>query len=139
MRTLAMFPNGRKLGEDRPAETSLPPLATVRDALRWATVNGARDLKLEKKTGSLTPGKEADLIILDAEAINVAPLNHVPGAVVSLMDRSNVETVMVAGAIRKWKGRLVDANLGRLRRDLEASRDHLFAQAGIQKDLFRAP
>ena len=134
-----MFLNGRGLGENGPAETSLPPLATTRDALRWATVNGARDLKLDKKVGSLTPGKEADIIILDAEAINVAPLNHVPGAVVSLMDRTNVETVIVAGKIRKWKGRMVDVNLGRLRRELEASRDHIFAQAGIQKDLFRQP
>ncbi len=134
-----MFLNGRALGENGPAETSLPALATTVDALRWATVNGARDLKLEKKVGSLTPGKEADIIILDAEAINVAPLNHVPGAVVSLMDRSNVETVIVAGAIRKWKGRMVDVNLGKLRRELEASRDHIFAQAGIQKDLFRKP
>jgi hypothetical protein len=47
--------------------------------------------------------------------------------------------VIVAGKIRKWKGRLLDVNLGRLRRELEASRDHLFAQAGIHKDLFRAP
>jgi 5-methylthioadenosine/S-adenosylhomocysteine deaminase len=134
-----MFLNGRGLGENGPAETSLPPLATTRDALRWATINGARDLKLDRRVGSLTPGKEADIIILDAEAINVAPLNHVPGAVVSLMDRTNVETVIVAGKIRKWKGRMVDVNLGRLRRELEASRDHVFAQAGIQKDLFRAP
>jgi len=56
-----MFLNGRALGENGTAETSLPPppLATTRDALRWATVNGARDLKLGKKVGSLTPGKEA--------------------------------------------------------------------------------
>ena len=134
-----MFLNARALGENGPPETSLPPLATTRDALRWATLNGARDLKLDKKVGSLTPGKEADIIILDAEAINVAPLNHVPGAVVSLMDRSNVETVLVAGAVRKWKGRLVDVSLGSLRRELEASRDYLFAQAGIPRDLFRAP
>jgi 5-methylthioadenosine/S-adenosylhomocysteine deaminase len=134
-----MFINGRALGENGPAETSLPALLKTRDVLRFATMNGARDLKLDKKVGSLTPGKEADIIILDAEAINVAPLNHVPGAVVSLMERSNVETVIVAGKIRKWKGRMVDVNLNRLRRELEESRDYLFAQAGIQKDLFRAP
>jgi 5-methylthioadenosine/S-adenosylhomocysteine deaminase len=134
-----MFINGRALGENGPAETSLPALLKTRDVLGFATMNGARDLKLDKKVGSLTPGKEADIIILDAEAINVAPLNHVPGAVVSLMERSNVETVIVAGKIRKWKGRMLDANLNRLRRELEESRDYLFAQAGIQKDLFRAP
>ena len=62
-------------------------------------------------------------MILDADAINVAPLNHLTGAVVSLMERSNVETVIVAGKVRKWKGRLLDVNLNRLRRDIEASRD----------------
>jgi len=134
-----MFINGRALGENGPAETSLPPLATTRDVLRWATMNGAHDLKLAAKVGSLTPGKEADIIILDAEAINVAPLNHVPGAVVSLMERSNVETVIVAGKVRKWKGRLLDTDLGRLRRELEGSRDYLFERANIAKDLFRAP
>ena len=132
-----MFINGRALGENGPPEANLPPLATTRDVLRWATVNGARDLRLQAKTGSLAPGKEADIVILDAEAINVAPLNHVPGAVVSLMERSNVETVIVAGKIRKWKGRLLNANIPRLRRELEASRDYLFSAAGIAKDLFR--
>ena len=70
-------------------------------------------------------------------AENVAPLNQVPGAVVSLMDRTNVETVIVAGNVRKWKGKLVDVDLGRLRRQLEDSRDHIFAAANIPKDLFR--
>ena len=115
----------------------LPELLTTRDVLRFATLQGAKDLKLDHKVGSLTPGKEADIIILDAEAINVAPLNVVPGAVVSLMERSNVETVIVAGKVRKWKGRLLDANLGKLRRELEASRDYLFEAAGIAQNLFR--
>ncbi len=66
----------------------------------------------------------------------MAPLNHVPGAVVSLMDRGNVETVIVAGKVRKWKGRLLDADIPRLRRELEASRDHIFAAAGVPQDLF---
>jgi len=56
---------------------------------------------------------------------------------VSLMERSNVETVIVAGKVRKWKGRLLDANLGKLRRDLENSRDYLFHAAGVPQDLFR--
>jgi 5-methylthioadenosine/S-adenosylhomocysteine deaminase len=114
-----------------------PQLLNVRDVLRFATVNGAKHLRLDSKVGSLTPGKEADIIILDATSLNVAPLNHVPGAVVSLMDRTNVETVIVAGKIRKWKGQLLDVDLGHLRRQLEASRDFIFSAAGIPQDLFR--
>jgi len=90
----------------------------------------------------------------------VAPLNQVPGAVVSLMDRTNVETVIVAGKVRKWAGQLLDnvtslpLDLGGLRAQLEASRDYLFSQYinnpfvgnptgkppikhGIPKNLFR--
>jgi 5-methylthioadenosine/S-adenosylhomocysteine deaminase len=63
----------------------------------------------------------------------------VPGAVVTLMERSNVETVIVAGKIRKWKGKLLDVNLRKLRHELENSRDFLFEAAGIPQDLFRAP
>ena len=119
-----------------PAPT-LPPLLTTRDVLRYATINGAKALRLQNKTGSLTPGKEADIIILDAGAINVAPLNSVPGAVVSLMERSNVETVIVAGKVRKWKGRLLNANIPSLRTQLEASRDYIFTAAAVPQDLFR--
>jgi cytosine/adenosine deaminase-related metal-dependent hydrolase len=125
------WPAGPGVGND------LPPLLNARDVLRFATINGAKHLKLDGKTGSLTPGKEADIIILDAEAINVAPLNNVPGAVVTLMERSNVETVIVAGKVRKWKGKLLGVNLNRLRRELEDSRDYIFSAAGRQQNLFR--
>ncbi len=113
-----------------------PPLLTTRDVLRYGTMNGAKALRLDGKVGSLTPGKEADIIILDATAINVAPLNQVPGAVVSLMDRTNVETVIVAGKVRKWKGKLLDVDIPSLRQQLEASRDYIFDKAGIQQNLF---
>jgi cytosine/adenosine deaminase-related metal-dependent hydrolase len=113
-----------------------PPLLVSRDVLRFATMNGAKALRLDGKVGSLTPNKEADIIILDATRLNVAPLNHVPGAVVSLMDRTNVETVIVAGKIRKWKGQLLDVDLPRLRSQLEASRDFVFSAAGIPQNLF---
>jgi 5-methylthioadenosine/S-adenosylhomocysteine deaminase len=128
---VAPFPAG-------PFPHGLPAPLTTRDVLRYATMNGAKALRLDGKTGSLTPGKEADIIILDATALNVAPLNQVPGAVVSLMDRTNVETVIVAGKVRKWKGQLLDVDLPRLRQQLEASRDFVFAKAGIPQDLFRS-
>ncbi len=118
-------------------ETGLPDLLTSRDVIRFATLEGARGLKLDRKTGSLTPGKDADIILLDANALNVAPLNNVPGAVATLMERSNVDTVIVAGKVRKWKGELLDCDIPKLRRELEQSRDHLFAAAGIERDLFR--
>src|SRR6266404_5796573 len=114
-----------------------PTLLTTRDVLRFATINGAKHLRLDKKTGSLTPGKEADIIILDATSINVAPVNNIPGAVVSLMDRTNVETVIVAGKVRKWKGKLLDVDLDNLRRQLENSRDDIFAAAKVPQNLYR--
>jgi len=114
----------------------IPAPLTTRDVLRYATINGAEALGLDGKTGTLTPGKEADIIILDAQSINVAPVNNVPGAVVSLMDRTNVETVIVAGKVRKWKGQLLGVDLRSLRRQLEASRDFIFAAAGVPQNPF---
>lgn len=114
-----------------------PKLLSAIDAIRFATIEGARGLKLDHKTGTLTPGKEADIILLDATALNVAPLNHVPGAVVTLMERSNVSTVICAGQVRKWQGHLIGHDIEKLRHELEASRDYLFEKAGVERDLFR--
>jgi 5-methylthioadenosine/S-adenosylhomocysteine deaminase len=119
-------------------ETDLPRLLTSRDVIRYATVEGARHLRLDRTVGTLAAGKEADIILLDAEAINVTPLNHVPGAVVTLMERSNVDTVIVAGKVRKWRGELLDVDLPKLRSELEDSRGYLFGAAGVERDLFRA-
>jgi 5-methylthioadenosine/S-adenosylhomocysteine deaminase len=115
-----------------------PKLMSVKDAAELATIGGAKGLKIDSKTGSLTPGKEADIILLDATALNVAPLNHAAGAVVTLMERSNVSTVMCSGKIKKWRGAIVGYDIPKLRGELEASRDYVFAAAGIERDLFRA-
>jgi 5-methylthioadenosine/S-adenosylhomocysteine deaminase len=126
-----MFANEKAL-----AGQEYPELMQCMQAIRHATMGGAEGLKLDRKIGSLTPGKEADIILLDAEAINVAPLNNVPGAVVTLMERSNVDTVMVAGEVRKWRGQMLGFDMERLRTELESSRDYLFEAAGIERDLF---
>lgn len=113
-----------------------PALLSSREVLEFATINGAKALRLDHKTGSLTPGKEADILLLDATALNVAPLNNAAGAVVTLMERSNVETVLVAGQIRKWQGALVGQDIPALRDRIIASRDYLFDAAGVAVPLF---
>ena len=126
------FANQAALDGDETA----PTLLTARDVLEFATINGAKDLWLDHKVGSLTPGKEADILLLDAEALNVAPLNNAPGAVVTLMERSNVETVLVAGQIKKWKGEMVGFDVPALRDQITRSRDYLFEAAGVERALF---
>jgi cytosine/adenosine deaminase-related metal-dependent hydrolase len=121
-----------------PYPAGLPPLLNARDVLRFATINGAKHLRLDSKTGSLKVNKEADIIILDGSHLNVFPMNNVPGAVVTMMERTNVETVIVAGKIRKWKGRLLDVNLDLLRPQLLATRNFLYNAVGRTPNPFPA-
>jgi len=116
--------------------TAYPALMQPMDAIRHATIEGAKGLKLDKVTGSLTPGKQADIILLDANALNVAPLNHVAGAVVTLMERTNIDTVIVGGVVKKWNGQLLGFDIAHLRQQLEQSRDRIFAAAGFERNLF---
>lgn len=124
--------NERAIG----GEKDLPALLTCRDVLRFATVEGARGAQLAHKVGSLTPGKEADLIMLRADAINVMPLNNVPSAVVTLMERSNVAHVFVAGKILKWNGQLQDVDLRQLKTTIKASAAHLLKASGVRHSRF---
>jgi 5-methylthioadenosine/S-adenosylhomocysteine deaminase len=114
----------------RRGEQSPPRLLTARDVLTIATQGGARVNHLEDRIGSLTPGKQADLLVLDPRSVGVLPLNDPYGAIVTGMDTANVRHVFVAGRARKWDGRLVDVDLARLERLAEASRRHLFAAGG---------
>jgi len=117
-------------------EENLPSLLGCRDVIEMATIAGARAAHLDHKIGTLSPGKEADIIMLAGDRINVFPLNNVPGTVVTLIDTSNVDSVFVAGKVVKWQGRLVGVDLGRLRRMVEKSRDGVLARAGYAADLF---
>lgn len=100
-----------------------PARIGTRDVLDFATLQGARTLGLEAVTGSLTPGKQADLLVVRAEDINNMPLNDAVGTLVLGTDPRNVETVVVAGQPRKWDGQLLDVDLDRLRADVHESRD----------------
>ncbi len=107
------------------ADTPVPEtMLTARDMLEIATINGARVAGLGDRTGSLTPGKKADVVVIDATALNVAPVIDPVAAVTLCADVSNVEMVIIDGVVRKRDGRLL-ADAAAARRQVEASRDYL--------------
>jgi cytosine/adenosine deaminase-related metal-dependent hydrolase len=124
------------LARERSGEQGLPKLLTAREVIELATVEGARDNNLAKKVGTLSPGKEADIIMLRTDQINVMPVNNAFGAIVLGMDTSNVDTVLIAGKIVKRQGKLVGVDLDRIRRQAEQSRDYLLSKTGWPKTLF---
>ncbi|HEV2574262.1 MAG TPA: amidohydrolase family protein [Beijerinckiaceae bacterium] len=76
MRTTLTLQRALVLQRERQGEKNLPPLLTARDVLEFATIEGARCAHLDHKTGSLTPGKQADLILLRTDSLSAWPINN---------------------------------------------------------------
>ena len=110
----------------------VPAPLTTRDLLEFATIEGARANGLEDKTGSLTPGKEADVIMLRTDKPNIFPINDPIGAVVWGMDTSNVDSVFVAGKALKRNGQLLGVDLNRIRKMAYESRDYVISKSGFK-------
>ncbi|MFD1211167.1 amidohydrolase family protein [Arthrobacter sp. GCM10027362] len=81
---------------------------TTLDALRWITVEGARMLGQEERIGSISPGKQADLLLIDARQPNMQPVHDPVNAILMQASLANIHSVMVAGTWRKRAGALVD-------------------------------
>jgi 5-methylthioadenosine/S-adenosylhomocysteine deaminase len=124
------------LGRQRAGENDVPDLLTVREVVELATLQGARDNGLDDRSGSLTPGKDADIVLLNMNRVNVMPVNNAYGAIVHGMDTSNVEGVLVRGEMKKWGGELVGVDLDRNRTTLHQSRDHIISRAGWPRTFF---
>lgn len=91
------------------------------DALKWATINGAEAVGLGHRTGSLTPGKQADLIVLGGRHIGVRPVNDPVTQLVMQTHAGLIDTVIIGGRIVKRDGRLVGVQIAPLLDKLEAS------------------
>ncbi len=111
---------------------NVPAPLTTRDLLEFATIEGARPNNLADKTGSLTPGKAADLILLRTDTPNIFPINDPIGAVVWGMDTSNVDTVFVAGQVKKRNGKLVGVDVDKIRQVAYNSRDYVVETSGFK-------
>ncbi|MGW3286619.1 amidohydrolase family protein [Streptomyces sp. NPDC001002] len=105
-----------------------------RDLLEFTTVDAARSVGLDTRTGSLTPGKDADLILLRTDDLTVFPVTDPAGTIVSAGHPGLVDTVLVAGRVVKRDGALVGVDLPALRTRLLDSRNRVAAAAGIPLD-----
>jgi cytosine/adenosine deaminase-related metal-dependent hydrolase len=114
------------------AEADVTGLLSSRDVLEFATIEGARVCGLEDRTGSLTPGKQADVVVIRCDHTNTYPVIDPVSTVVLQADTRNVDTVFVGGRLVKRDGVLVGADLRRARNLAEASLDHLLQHTDVQ-------
>ncbi|MFJ1611090.1 amidohydrolase family protein [Streptomyces sp. NPDC088253] len=105
-----------------------------RDLLEFTTIDAAASCGLDARTGSLTPGKDADIILLRTDDITVFPVTDPAGTIVSAGHPGLVDTVLVAGRVVKRDGTLLDVDLPTLKTRLIASRDRIAAAAGVPLD-----
>lgn len=111
-------------------KAGIPNLLSTREVIRYGTIDGARVAGLGDVTGSLTPGKQADVLVLRADRPNISPINDPVGAVVWGMDTSNVDWVFVGGNAVVRQGELV-ADVARVRRLAEEAHNRVASAAGL--------
>ena len=111
----------------------LPETSTIhcREALGWITIEGARMLKMDDRIGSLTPGKQADVILIRADDLNMWPVHDPVTSVVMQANTGNVDTVMVAGEFTKRHGKLLYPQLGQRKEELLASGQRILGELGL--------
>jgi 5-methylthioadenosine/S-adenosylhomocysteine deaminase len=114
--------------ESNPDNLPVPQSITCRQVLEMMTIAGAAGSGVLDKVGTLTPGKEADIVVLDTRNINIAPVNNAPGAVVTMMDTRHVRDVLIAGKVVFRNGKLVGWNVDKLVKDVERSRERVLAR-----------
>src|SRR5262249_12889145 len=117
-------------------DAKAPALVGVRQVLECGTLGGGACAGLADKCGSLTPGKEADIVTIRTDDINVYPSNHALGTVVLAADARNIDTVIIGGRIRKLRGKMAGVSMDRFRQLADESRQYLFSKAGYKLDVF---
>lgn len=119
----------------REAHGSIPPTSTIRtrEALSWVTVEGARMLGQLERIGTLAPGKQADLVLIRADDLNMQPVHDPASTVVMQTTLANIDSVMVAGRWKKRHGRLLDVALAPKLAALQASGRKITTALGLSK------
>lgn len=113
------------------AQRGLDGGLVARDLLEFATVDGARTCGRGDRAGSISVGKDADLVLIDAEDLSVFPVNDAVSTVVTAAHPGVVDSVFVGGKAVKRDGRLLGVDVPKLRTRLLESRDRIAAAAGV--------
>ena len=118
----------------REAHGSMPPTSTIttREALSWVTVEGARMLGQLDRIGTLAVGKQADLVLIRADALNMQPVHDPVSTVVMQTSLANIDSVMVAGRWKKREGRLLEVDVPPLLSRLQASGQKITQAMGLR-------
>lgn len=130
MRATISFQHATVFDRKLAGKAGLPRLMSTRDVIRFATVDGARVAGLGRVTGSLEPGKQADIVVLRTDRPNVYPINDPIGAVVWGMDTSNVDWVLAGGRVLMRGGRL-EADAERARALATSAGQRMAAAPGL--------
>ena len=125
----------QRLYDNEPNTRANKPVAPLhykaRDALKWATIDGAKLMRMDHKIGSLTPGKQADVILIRMRDLNMFPVNRPAEQVVFYANCMNVDTVLVDGNIMKRNGVLGYQDLDDKMEKLANSAQGIFERAGV--------
>jgi 5-methylthioadenosine/S-adenosylhomocysteine deaminase len=136
MRSVIAFQHALIFDQNLSGKENLPSFVTACDVLEFATIECARANGLADRVGTLTPGKEADIITLRTDQANIVPVNDLIGAVVWGIGTSDVDSVFVAGKALKRNGQLLNIDLDRARRLAVESRDYVVAKSGFTLPAF---
>jgi 5-methylthioadenosine/S-adenosylhomocysteine deaminase len=135
MQMLLSKHRGSVFGRITAGDQDPPAQLAPSDLLRYATVGGAANAGLSGKVGSLTPGKQADIILIRTTDVNTAPGTNAVATVTAFAHPGNVDIVLVAGQVRKWPGKLTGHDVSAVVAQAVASRDYLFAAGGQRPDV----
>ncbi|MTD52879.1 amidohydrolase family protein [Amycolatopsis pithecellobii] len=109
------------------------PEITLRETLAAATIRGADNCGLGDVTGSLSPGKAADLVIVDTNSPLLSPINNAYATVVQAAHAGAIRDVMIGGRFVKWQGSL-NLDFPALKDRVLASQSRLLERAGWPLD-----
>jgi cytosine/adenosine deaminase-related metal-dependent hydrolase len=136
MQAALLFARGKEVRNNALRGNS--PMKTIpvrsREALEWATINGARAFKMDDRIGALTPGKRADIVMLRADDVNMTPVWDPIYSIVEIAGAGNVDTVIIDGVVRKQDGKLTfpEDVLRRRLDELRASGARIMREGGYK-------